>query len=105
MKSITLQDIQRLSFQNQFSVSAADFATKLADPDKNKGRVYYIMAVVAVGAWTLTGQTGNSDPELRPVVYSGTGNTEFHHFRCMQDLTGQTGISEIHGFWANASQY
>jgi len=104
MKTITLQDISRLSLQNQYSIPIADIA-KLTDPNINGKRIHYILGVVAAAAWNITGISNNADPDLREITISGTGNVEFHHIRCFDTITGATGITEIHGFWSNAGNF
>ncbi|RHX83301.1 hypothetical protein [Leptospira stimsonii] len=94
-KSITLQDIGRIQYQNQFTVSGTEI---LNDP----GRLYYITNIHALGGWTISAKGNNADQKLTIYSRSGTGDFQFLLPLCISEASF-TGVTEVSGFWANAS--
>jgi hypothetical protein len=98
MKSITLQDLERLQFQNQF--------TRPGNlPLNNKKRIYYITRVRASGAWSIQGLSNSQDPEERNRTVQGNGTDQFYIPLCFDSITSMTGIQDIMGFWSPASEF
>jgi len=107
MKSITLQDWERLRLQNQFTIpgnaSAIDPNTGTLTQAK---RIFYITRIQATGAWTVAGEGNNADPALRSISISGNGTEKFEFLPlCFARVTGLTGVTAISGFWVSAADF
>ncbi|MCG6170218.1 hypothetical protein [Leptospira sanjuanensis] len=95
-KSFTFQDFSRLEFQNQFTAPGSTLLN-------SKDRLYFITEVIANGAWTIHVKGNNEDQELRDYSRTGTGDKQFFRPICASEASFQ-GISEVSGFWINASK-
>ncbi|OOV43058.1 hypothetical protein B1J93_08765 [Leptospira kirschneri serovar Pomona] len=94
-KSITLQDLNRIQFQNQFTVSGNSV---LNSTDK----LYFITAIHANGNWTMNVRGNNSDPNFRNYSRKGNGDTQFFIPVCANEISF-SGVIEFSGFWTNSS--
>lgn len=107
MKSITLQDWERLRLQNQFTIPGNASATNtdtgiLTRPKK----IFYITRIQASGGWTIAGEGNNADPALRSISISGTGTEKFEFLPlCFASVSSLTGVTAISGFWVTASDF
>lgn len=96
MKSITLQDLPRLQYQNQFTATAPLIA---------KDRIYYVTRVRAAGAWTIIGRSNSQDPEDRVRSVQGTGTEQFLLPLCFDSIVSMAGVTDILGFWVPATEF
>ncbi|PNV74384.1 hypothetical protein BES34_014295 [Leptospira inadai serovar Lyme] len=97
MKSISLQDLARLQFQNQFTVPGTEV---LNDPDK----LYFITAIEATGPWTISIKSENQDEKFRTFTRTGKGPEQFFLPVCVDEATF-TGVSEVSGFYLKTNRY
>ncbi|TGL58635.1 hypothetical protein [Leptospira jelokensis] len=107
MKSITLQDWDRLKLQNQFTIPGDATAT---DPETGiltkAKRIFYITRILATAGWTIIGEGNNADPQLRSITITGNGTEKFEILPlCFSKVTTLTGITSISGFWISASEF
>ncbi|EMJ62100.1 MULTISPECIES: hypothetical protein [Leptospira] len=94
-KSITLQDIGRIQYQNQFTVLGTESLN-------DSGRLYYITNIHALGDWTISVKGNNADQKLTNYSRSGTGDFQFFLPLCVSEVSF-SGVIEVSGFWVNAS--
>lgn len=97
MKSITLQDLERLQYQNQFTRPGNQ---PLNDPK----RIYYITRVRASGGWTINGKSNSQDPSERLRTVQGSGTEQFYPILCFSSIESMTGVQDIMGFWSPATE-
>ncbi|WCL50718.1 hypothetical protein [Leptospira sp. GIMC2001] len=98
MKSISLQDIQRVRYQNQFTRPGN---LPLNIPE----RIYYITRVRASGAWTIQGKSNSQDPDERLRTIQGSGTEQFYSVLCFDSIDSMTGVQDISGFWVPAQEF
>ncbi|AXR66622.1 hypothetical protein [Leptospira mayottensis] len=94
-KSITLQDLNRIQFQNQFTLSGNLVLN-------SKDKLYFISAIHANGNWTMNVKGNNSDSNFRNYTRKGNGDIQFFIPICANEISF-TGVIEFSGFWINSS--
>ncbi|EKR52693.1 hypothetical protein LEP1GSC079_5238 [Leptospira interrogans str. FPW1039] len=94
-KSIILQDINRIQFQNQFTLSGNSILN-------SNDRLYFITAIRSDGSWQMNVKGNNSDPNFRNYSRKGNGDFQFMIPICANEISF-TGVIEFSGFWINSS--
>lgn len=98
MKHLQLKDIEYNRYKNQFTVPVA---TPLNNPDY----CYFLTAIIAAAAWTITVKGFHPDGSFTLYTRNGSGNTYFQkgsEIAC-QEVVSSTGITQIAGFTVKAA--